>query len=115
MRRRKLMKKSILLFMVMTFLLVGCSFGVPTLKQSTSSQIEVIEKDYSEDYKESWIMAYNPNNSTKDKAIKIIVEEPMVWNLIKVNKTYVASYSKDGDKPWILEQIEHVGDEKTLR
>ncbi|MDQ0914589.1 hypothetical protein [Paenibacillus sp. V4I5] len=109
------MKKLILLFMVMTFLIAGCSFGTPTLKQSTGSQILVIEKDYSDDYKESWIVAYDPNNSNKEKAIKIMVEEPMVWNLIEVDKTYMASYSKNGDKPWILEQIEHVGDDKTLR
>ncbi len=101
--------------MIMTFLIAGCSFGTPSLKQSTGSQIHVIEKGYSDDYKESWIMAYDPKNSTKDKAIKIIVEEPMVWNLIEVDKTYVASYSKDGDTTWILEQIEHVRDEKSLR
>jgi hypothetical protein len=109
------MKKLMILFTVVTVLITGCSFESPTLKQSTVSQILVIEKDYSDDYKELWVLAFDPNNSDKEKALKIMVEEPMVWNLIQADKTYIASYRKDGDKPWILEQIEHVGNDNTLR
>lgn len=61
------------------------------------------------------IMAYDPNNSTKEKALKIMVEESMVWNLIEKDKKYLASYYKEGNNPWILQQIEHLGDDKTLR
>jgi hypothetical protein len=75
----------------------------------------VIEKSYSKDYKEAWIMAYDPNNSTIEKAIKIMVEEPMVWNLIERDHEYSASYYQEDDKAWVLQQIEHPGDAKTLR
>lgn len=108
------MKKIILLVIVMGTLFVGCSIqGGPYT--SVASTIFVIEKNYSEDYKESWIMAYDPNNSTRDKAIKIVVEEPMVWNLIEKGKEYFASYHKKGDKNWVLEQVEHPFDDNTLR
>lgn len=93
--------------------IVGCSFG--ELKTSASSQITVVEKDYSDDYKDAWIVAYDPNNSTKKIAIKIMIKDPMVWNLIETNKTYFAAYYREGNKPWELTQIAHLGDEKMLR
>ena len=72
----------------------------------------VIEKGHSDDYKEYWIKAYDRNNQTKVQAFKIVVQEVMVWNLIEENKEYFSSYAKKGDKPWVLEQIEHTGIKK---
>lgn len=108
------MKNILLISTILMIMIVGCSSKA--VNTSTSSHILVIDKSYSNDYKEKWIMAYDPNNSTKEKALKIMVEESMVWNLIeKDNKKYLASYYKEGNNPWILQQIEHLGDDKTLR
>ncbi|TYS70500.1 hypothetical protein FZC76_00985 [Sutcliffiella horikoshii] len=72
----------------------------------------VIEKGYSSDYKEYWIKAYDPNNHSKEEAFRIVVQGEMVWNLIEKNKEYFSSYSREADKPWILDQIEHTKTEK---
>lgn len=107
------MQKIFLISTVFMFLLLSCSSG--EFNTSTTSEIVVIEKSYSNDYKKAWIMAYDPNNSAKEKALKILVEQPMVWNLIQPDKKYFASYYKKGNTPWVLQQIEHPGDDKTLR
>lgn len=108
-------KMGLLLTMMVIALVVGCNQNGSFT--STTSYLKVIEKQHSSDYKEAWIMAYNPSNSKeKEKdAIKIIVEEPMVWNLIEKDKEYFSSYSKKGGNPWVLEQIAFPGDEKALR
>lgn len=107
------MKKFIFLFITLTLFVGGSSFGGPY--SSTSSMLIVIEKNYSQDFRDAWITAYDPYNSTREQSIKIMVEKPMVWNLIKVGNEYVATYDKKGNKPWVLEQIQYPGDEKTLR
>ncbi|WP_216827451.1 hypothetical protein [Alkalihalobacterium elongatum] len=101
---------AIIVFIVTVFT-VGCS--AEKTMTSTSSYISVIEKGYSEDYKETWIIAVNPE--IEESEIKIIVEEPMVWNLIEVDKTYFSSYLKEVEKASVLIQISHLGDDDTLR
>jgi len=60
-------------------------------------------------------MAYNPSTSKEKDVIKIIVKDPMVWNLIEKDKEYFSSYSKKGENPWVLGQISYPGDGKALR
>ena len=79
---------------------------------STTSMLIVIEKGYSSDYKEYWVKAYDPNNQTKEEAFKIEVQEEMVWNLIEEDKEYFFLFSKEGDKSWVLEQIEYIENQK---
>jgi hypothetical protein len=98
---------------IFTLLLVITACGGPF--SSTSSDLYVVRKAHSKDYKNAWIIAYDPNSIRGKKEIKILVKEPMVWNLIEVNKTYFTSYSKEGDNPWILDQVEHIGDNDTIR
>jgi hypothetical protein len=106
------MKKIAFLLIIITLLLITACGGPYS---STTSDLYVVEKGYSKDYKEAWIIAFDPNDKTKQEKIKIMIEEPMVWNLIEINKPYFTSYSKKGDNPWILEQIKNIGDEDTLR
>jgi hypothetical protein len=96
-------------------LLIGMSACNGGPYSSTSSFLKIIAKDYSKDYKETWIIAYDPNNQTKQQKIKIMVEEPMVWNLIEVIKTYFTSYSKVGNNPWDFRAIAHPDDNNSLR
>ncbi|MER2006632.1 MAG: hypothetical protein ABS939_04190 [Psychrobacillus sp.] len=103
------MKKATIL-MITVALLVLASCGGPFI--STTSTLIVIEKGRSSDYKEYWVKAYNPNNQTKEEAFKIEVQEEMVWNLIEEDKEYFSLYSKEGDKSWVLEQIEHIENQK---
>ncbi|QUW23007.1 hypothetical protein JSQ81_05400 [Sporosarcina sp. Marseille-Q4063] len=102
--------KKILSSLMILFLLVIAACGCPYT--STTSYLYVVEKGYSEDYREAWIIAFDPNNETNQENVMIIVEEPMVWNLIEVNKTYFTGYSKEKDDDWILDQIGH---DDTLR
>lgn len=81
---------------------------------STTSDLYVVKKEHSKDYKKAWIIAFDPNSKDK-KEIKIMINEPMVWNLIEVNKSYFADYSKEGENPWKLEQIKHSGDNDSMR
>ena len=103
------MKKATIL-MITVALLVLASCGGPFI--STTSMLIVVEKGRSSDYKEYWVKAYDPNNQTKEEAFKIVVQEEMVWNLIEEDKEYFSLYSKEGDKSWVLEQIEHIEDQK---
>lgn len=101
-----IMKKVYFILLVVITLITGCSiFGTKT---STIGQIKVIDKGYSKDYKEAWIIAYVPNNTTKEQSFNIIVKEPMLLNFVEVGKDYFARYSKTGNNPWVLTQIRNV-------
>ena len=108
------MKKAISL-VFLSFLLTLSACDQNNEYTSTTSYLQIVEKGYSDDYKEAWIIAFDPNNKNENENIKIIVDEPMVWNLIEADKTYFASYSKELDTPWKLIQIEHLNDDNTLR
>ena len=105
--------KKISIVLIFISLLVISACGGPFT--STTSYLNVVKKGHSKDYKEAWIIAFDPNNNKEQKKIKIMVKEPMVWNLIEVNKTYFTSYSKEGDNPWVLEQINYIDDKDSLR
>ena len=108
------MKKTIILALLL-FLLILSACGQINKYTSTTSYLQIAEKGFSDDYKEAWIIAFDPNNKNKNESIKIIVAEPMVWNLIEVDKTYFASFSKESDTDWKLQEIEHENDNNTLR
>ncbi|MEA3319496.1 MAG: hypothetical protein U9Q88_05670 [Bacillota bacterium] len=100
-----MMKKAICVLIIIALLMLSsCGSGPFT---STTSMLIVIEKGHSSDYKEYWIKAYDPNNHAEEEAFKIVIQEDMVWHLIEKNKEYFTSYSKEGNKPWVLDQIEH--------
>lgn len=96
------MKQTFGLFIILFTLMLASCGGV-----STASTLMVIEKGYSSDNKEHWIKAYDPNNQNKEKAFKIVIQEKMVWNLIEKDKEYFAMYSKKGDNPSVLEDIQY--------
>lgn len=97
------MKKTFGLFIIL-FTLMLASCGGST---SIASTLIVIEKGHSSNNKEDWIKAYDPNNQNKEEAFKIMIKEKMVWNLIEKDKEYFSLYSKKGDNPWVLENIEY--------
>jgi hypothetical protein len=105
--------KILLLILVIIIFTVGCSTQGTTT--STTSDILVKEKGYSEDFTEAWIIVVNPNDTSTKGEFKIVVEEPMVWNLIEENKIYFSSYKKEAEKDRVLIQIKNIGDDDTLR
>jgi hypothetical protein len=105
--------KKILGILIFIILLVFPAYGGPF--SSTTSELNVVKKVHSKDYKKAWIIAFDPNSISGKKKIKVMVKEPVVWNLIEVNETYFTTYSKKGNNPWELEQIAHLGDNDTLR
>jgi hypothetical protein len=104
------MKRFFILLIVL--ILVGTS--CEEKNSTTSSELYIVKKEYLDDQKKAWIVALDPNNKTKQE-FRIMVKEPMVWNLIEVKKTYFATISKSSDKPWILTHIKHHGHEDALR
>lgn len=96
------MKKTFGLFIILFTLILASCGGV-----STATTLMVIEKGYSRDNNEHWIKAYDSNNQNKEEAFKIVIQEKMVWNLIEEDKEYFARYSKKGDKPSVLENIQY--------
>ncbi|MEH7094480.1 hypothetical protein [Neobacillus vireti] len=105
--------KKIPILITFIFLLIVTACGGPYL--SKTSELYILKKAHSEDDQKAWIIAFDPNSITGKKKTTIMVKEAMVWNLIEVNKTYLITYSKKGDNPWVLEQIENRGDDDTIR
>ncbi|WP_432355728.1 hypothetical protein [Sporosarcina sp. A2] len=96
------MKRTFGLFIILFTLLLASCAGV-----SIASSLMVIEKGYSSDNNEHCIMAYDPNNHNKEEPFKIVIQEKMVWNLIEKDIEYFARYSKNGDSPSVLEDIQY--------
>ncbi|MDQ0971232.1 hypothetical protein QFZ31_001110 [Neobacillus niacini] len=59
------MKKFPILLVVFITLLVVTACGGSF--SSTSSDLYVVKKEHSKDYKKAWIMAYDPNSITEKK------------------------------------------------
>ncbi|WP_106498307.1 hypothetical protein [Lentibacillus sp. Marseille-P4043] len=80
---------------------------------TTTAVITVLEKGYSKDTQEAFIITAPPNSSDEIYEIKILVKEPMVWNLIEKGKVYTIDYdSRQNDR--ILKQIHIFGDDKAI-
>ncbi|QHW34795.1 hypothetical protein GZH47_31020 [Paenibacillus rhizovicinus] len=59
-------------------------------------------------------MAYN-SSAPREEDVKIFVDNAMVWNLIESGHEYFASYEGSAAKGFHLAQINHPGDQDTLR
>jgi hypothetical protein len=95
-------------------LIVYNSHSQQELYISTTSYIMVKEKQYSKDFKNNWIIADDPNSKEK-RDFKIIINNPIIWNLIESDREYFASYHKSGSSEYIIGQLEHINDDNTLR
>lgn len=83
---------------------------------STSGIVTVIEKGYSEEKDEAWILVVPPNTSDElqnEFKTQIMIKERMVWNLIEEGQTYSVDY-----KSWhgenTLSYISHVMEENAI-
>ena len=84
-----------------TLILASCG-GV-----STASTLIVIEKGQSDNNKEYWIKAYDPNNQNKEDAFKIWYKKRWFGTLPEEDKEYFAMYAEKGDNLQVLENIQH--------
>ncbi|MBM7691446.1 hypothetical protein JOC77_000851 [Peribacillus deserti] len=85
------------------------------LRQSTTSEIKIIKKEHTKNDSQAWIKVINPNSLGAKNEFKINITEPMVWNLIKENENYLATYKKKGNNPWELTQIAVIGEDEALK
>lgn len=109
-------KKNILAFIIVSLIILTVVFLNPFSVVSTTSDITILKKGHSKDNKEVWILAFNPNAPKEiQEKIKILVKEPMVWNLIEEDKTYFVTYSNKGNDLRVLKHIKNIGDKKALR
>ncbi|RKD22996.1 hypothetical protein BEP19_12250 [Ammoniphilus oxalaticus] len=72
---------------------------------STTSMLIITEKGQCGN--QQWIKAYDPNNQSSAETFKLMVEQELNWSLIEVDREYFTTYSRKGNKPWILNQIEY--------
>lgn len=105
--------KNFFVLILLTTVFIGCTNQSGAIS-SVTTFLRVTEKDYSDDYKEKWIVGYNSSANKVDE-VRIMIDDVRVWNLIEVNKEYFVSYQGSKKGGYVLGQIEHVGDENTLR
>ena len=98
---------------VLIIAIVGILIYLSLTVSHTSAVITVVEKGYSEDKGEAFIIATSPNSSNEIYEVKISVKEQMVWNLIELNDTYSANYVNHHNKR-TLKHIYNFGDDKAL-
>ncbi|MCS0542646.1 hypothetical protein NXY55_21980 [Aeromonas veronii] len=83
---------------------------------STSSIVTVLEKGYSGENEEAWIIVVPPNTSIElqnEYKIQITIKEPMVWNLLEEGRTYSVDY-KTWNSEKTLRYIRNVMDEQAI-
>ncbi|MEK4244378.1 hypothetical protein MKZ20_03430 [Psychrobacillus sp. FSL K6-2684] len=66
------MKKTLIFILLCVSMVLTSCVGPYT---STTSYLKIMEKGHSDNYKEYWIKAYDPNNDTEEDAFKIVVNE----------------------------------------
>ncbi|MCQ4088423.1 hypothetical protein [Saccharibacillus sp. JS10] len=106
--------KTFFALILLVTIFTGCEKQSHTTTSSIATFLRVTEKHYSDDYKEKWIIGYN-SSAEEIEEVRIEVEDAKVWNLIAVNKEYFVSYQGSKEKRYVLSEIQHVGDEDTLR
>lgn len=74
------MKKTLIFILLCVSMVLTSCVGPYT---STTSYLKIMEKGHSDNYKEYWIKAYDPNKDTEENAFKIVVNEEMAWNLME--------------------------------
>jgi hypothetical protein len=113
----KSFKKIVVLFLIAigigSLLVLNLFFS----SSSTSAIITVLEKGYSEDNKEVWIIVVPPNTSNElqnEYKIQITAKENMVWNLIEEGQTYSVDYKSWNSGEKTLSYISHVMEEDAI-
>ncbi|MDO3411237.1 hypothetical protein QWJ34_15840 [Saccharibacillus sp. CPCC 101409] len=106
--------KTGLVFILLAAALTGCGSGSGKAISSSTMFIRVTQKDHSEDYKTKWIVGYN--SSAEDvQEVQIEVDDDNLWNLIETNEEYFVTYEGYENGRYVIEQINHPGDEDPLR
>jgi spore coat polysaccharide biosynthesis protein SpsF (cytidylyltransferase family) len=83
-----------------------------TSYSTTSSYLYIDIKESSADWKELWIEAHNPFEQNAER-IRLRIDDPNVWNLIKKNEEYFVGYSKNGDEDFYrLDQISYPAEQR---
>ncbi|WNQ11947.1 hypothetical protein MJA45_02490 [Paenibacillus aurantius] len=107
-------RKGLLLAAILAALGLWMVFKNDRPYTSVGSFIKIIDKAHSTDGRESWVMAYDPNSPTP-VPFKIVIDNPMVWNLLEKDREYIASYLKKGEGDYHIEQVGLRQDNDTLR
>ena len=106
--------KTFFALILLVTIFTGCENQSRATTSSITTVLRVTEKNYSEDYKEKWIVGHN-SSAEEIEEVRIEVEDAKVWNLIEANREYFVSYQGSKEKGYVLGEIQHVGDENTLR
>lgn len=107
-------KKIILLILIIA--IIGSVFPLNYFfsSSSTSAIVTVLEKGYSVDNEEAWITVVPPNTPIEyQNKYKVTVKEPMVWNLIEKDQTYLVNYKKRNNVK-ALNYIKNVDDDQAI-
>lgn len=99
----------------MLLIAAGCSNDDSKKIDHTSTHIKILEKQHSEDYEEMWVVASYENELEEFENIDIYIEEPMVWNLIEINREYFVNIIAEEGEKATLGQISYPGDKNSVR
>lgn len=113
MRNKKLILT--LSFIAITVLIIIWNHLFST--SSTTAVVTVLEKSHSEDNGEAYVIVLPPNmpkEYREEAKTKIVVKEPMVWNLIVKDEEYFIHYSSKPSGVNVLTHIEYLDDNNAI-
>jgi len=113
------MRSKKIISLILIIVVIGSVFilNYYILSSSTTGFVTVLEKGYSMDNEEAWIIVVPPNTPTEyqnEYKVTIKVKEPMVWNLIEKNQTYYLNY-KERNNIKTLDYIKNADDDQAIR
>jgi len=116
MRNKNKNKKKLVISLITVLVFsIGCLVMINQNNKVTTTAmfIKVLKKEFSEDYKDQWIIAHNSSDNRVHE-IKIKIKDKMVWNLIEEEREYFIVYEGTEKTGYKLSQIGYINDKKKL-
>jgi hypothetical protein len=113
-------KKRILTLSVMLIIIVLFILTKVVATSSTTAIVTVLKKNYVEEQEEAFMIVIPPGGDQsseywKDAKTKIHIKDPMVWNLIEEDQTYLVHYDNKQSGVRILTHVENIDDKHAIQ
>lgn len=113
--KKRILTLSLMLIIVVLFILPNM-----VVTSSTTAIVTVLKKNYIEEQEEAFMIVIPPGGDQsseywKDAKTKIHIKDPMVWNLIEEDQTYLVHYDNKQSGVSILTHIENIDDKHAIQ
>ncbi|KAA0562221.1 hypothetical protein F0342_17515 [Bacillus sp. CH30_1T] len=113
-------KKRIITLTVMLIIVVLFILNNVVATSSTTAIVTVLKKNYVEEQEEAFMIVIPPfgdqsSEFWKDTKTKIHIKDPMVWNLIEEDQTYLVHYDNKKSGVSTLTHIENIDDKHAIQ